>query len=133
VARIILDTGVLIDAVRGQVRLGAMLNHDDVALSVIVLTEFLEGAELDPDEARQAAQRAFLDDLRGVVSVEDYTGKVVPDHVQLLVHTRRTGRPRGAHDLIVAATARATGRTLLTTDSNAAFHELPGLDTRVVH
>jgi tRNA(fMet)-specific endonuclease VapC len=31
-----------------------------------------------------------------------------------------------AHDLIIAATARATGRTLITTDGRARFEELPG-------
>jgi len=48
-------------------------------------------------------------------------------HTRLLAHVQRTGRPRGAHDLIIAATASATGRMLLTTDARARFAELPGL------
>ncbi|MDQ0789403.1 hypothetical protein [Streptomyces sp. B3I8] len=41
---------------------------------------------------------------------------------------RGEGSPRGAHDLIIAATAAATARTLLTTDT-AAFDALPGVRT----
>jgi hypothetical protein len=34
--------------------------------------------------------------------------------------------------VIVATTARATGRTILTRDARARFAELPGVDARVV-
>jgi tRNA(fMet)-specific endonuclease VapC len=39
----------------------------------------------------------------------------------------RSGRKRGAHDLIIAATAVATNRTVLTGDRKAQFGELPGV------
>ncbi|MBA2338601.1 MAG: hypothetical protein H0V96_12770 [Acidimicrobiia bacterium] len=38
-------------------------------------------------------------------------------HAALLAEVRETGRPRGAHDLIIAATAMATDRILVTADS----------------
>jgi len=41
-------------------------------------------------------------------------------------HARRTGRPRGAHDLLIAATAAATRRTVVSADA-AAVAELPGV------
>jgi tRNA(fMet)-specific endonuclease VapC len=44
---------------------------------------------------------------------------------QLLVAVRRTGR-RGAHDLIIAATAGAAGRTVVSADRRA-FDGLPGV------
>lgn len=62
----------------------------------------------------------------------DYTADVASHHADLMAHTRRTGHPRGAHDLVIAATARATGRTLLTTDARAELGELPGVSVRVV-
>jgi tRNA(fMet)-specific endonuclease VapC len=49
-----------------------------------------------------------------------------------LAHTRGHGRRRGPHDLIVAATALAAGRVLVTTDAAAAFEELPGLGVRLI-
>jgi tRNA(fMet)-specific endonuclease VapC len=37
------------------------------------------------------------------------------------------GRPRSAHDLIIAAHALQTDRTVLTFDAKARFGDLPGL------
>jgi tRNA(fMet)-specific endonuclease VapC len=51
-------------------------------------------------------------------------------HAVLLAHARRSGRPRGAHDLQIAATARATGRTLLATH-RIAFDDLPDVRHRI--
>ena len=44
----------------------------------------------------------------------------------------RSGAERAAHDLIIAAAAVATGRTVLTTDRNARFEDLPGVDCILV-
>lgn len=131
-ARLILDTGVLVGIARGRIELSAIASEDDIALPVVALAEYLAGVELDPDPARRAAQRAFLDDVLAVVPVADYTPAVAGHHAELLAHTRRTGRARGAHDLVIAALARATGRTLVTTDARAGFDDLPDLDVRLL-
>jgi tRNA(fMet)-specific endonuclease VapC len=47
----------------------------------------------------------------------------------LLAHVGRTGRARGAHDLIIAATAAARDRFVVSTDS-AGFADLPGVSVR---
>lgn len=62
----------------------------------------------------------------------DHDEDVVTHHAELYVSARRSGRPHGAHDLIIAATARATRRTLVTTDWCAGFEGLPGVDVRHV-
>ena len=131
-ARVIADTGLLIGAARRQLDFASLVGRDDVAIPAVVLTEYLVGVELDPDPSRQAEQRAFLDALLPVMPIEDYTTKIVPHHVALLMHARTQGRPRGALDMIIAATARATGRTLLITDTRAGFDDLPGVDARVL-
>lgn len=131
-ARLMLDTGVLVAAVRGQVDLAAVPDEDDVALPAVALADYLAGVLRDDDRARQAAQRAFLDEVLAALPVEDYGPAVARHHAELLAHTQRLGQPRGAHDLIIAATARATGRTLITTDERARFGALPGLTARVV-
>ena len=38
----------------------------------------------------------------------------------------------GAHDLIIAATARATDRMVLTADERASFGELPDVEVRLI-
>lgn len=131
-ARLILDTGVLVEAVRGRLDVAAITAGDDVALPAVVLAEYLAGVLLDDAAARRAAQRAFLDDLLEVVPVEDYTAAVVEHHAALLAHVRRSGRRRGAHDLVIAATARAADRVLVTTDARGGFEELPGVGVRIL-
>lgn len=131
-ARVILDTGVLVAAVRGRLDLAAIAEEDDVALPVVALAEYLTGVELDPDPARRAVQHAFLEELLAVTPVADYTPEVAIEHAALLAHVRRTGRPRGAHDLIIAATARATDRLLVSTDTQAGFTDLPEVEVRLL-
>lgn len=131
-ARLILDTGVLVAAVRGRFDLTTLSDEDDAALPAVVIAEYLAGVLRDNDPGRRAAQRAFLDDVLAAVPVEDYGPTVAEHHAELLAHVRDTGQPRGTHDLIIAATARASGRTLLTTDEWARFDTLPGVSSRLV-
>jgi tRNA(fMet)-specific endonuclease VapC len=51
-------------------------------------------------------------------------------HATLLAYTCRSGRPRGAHDLLIAATAVTHGRTVVSTDASG-FADLPGLALRL--
>lgn len=131
-ARLILDTGVLVAGVRGRLDLGALADSDDLALPAVVVAEYLAGTLLDADAERARAQRAFLDDVLRVFPVHDYDRDVAAHHAALLAYVRRSGAARGAHDLLVAATARATDRTVVTTDRRARFGELPQVDARVL-
>ena len=125
--RLILDTGVLIAAVRGR---ATVPDDADIAIPAIVIAEYLAGVHLDKDAGRQAAQRAFLDEVLAVMPVCAYDRSVAEHHAALLAYTARQGQRRGAHDLIVAATGRATGRAILTTDLHARFDELPDVTAR---
>lgn len=131
-ARLILDTGVLIAGVRGHLDVAALGDADDVAIPAVAVAEYLAGTMLDTDPGRSAAQRAFLEDVLRVLPVHEYDRDVAEHHAVLLAYVRRTGSRRGAHDLIVAATARAAGRTVLTTDERARFGELPDVSARLV-
>jgi len=70
VARVILDTGALVNATRRRLDLASLIAQDDIALPAIALTEYLAGVELDPDESRRAVQRAFLDAILTVTPVK---------------------------------------------------------------
>jgi tRNA(fMet)-specific endonuclease VapC len=54
---------------------------------------------------------------------------VAEAHAALLVSVREQGRPRGAHDLIIAATARTFDRTVVSADGRS-FVDLPGVEVR---
>jgi tRNA(fMet)-specific endonuclease VapC len=65
------------------------------------------------------------------LTVEDYTLATARAHSRLLAEVRRSGRPRGAHDLIIAATSLSSGRILVTADARG-FEDLPGVVTRIL-
>lgn len=131
-ARLILDTGVLIAGARGRVNVTALADGDDAVVPAVVVAEYLSGTLLDTDTDRSASQRAFLDDVLEVVPVHDYDRVVATHHAALLAHAHRKGVMRGVHDLIIAASARATDRILVTTDERARFDELPEVTTRLI-
>jgi tRNA(fMet)-specific endonuclease VapC len=130
VARLILDTTVFIDAERRGRRLDRLIaDADDVAIAAVTAAELLVGVEL-ADNARRSARAAFVRSVLDTVPIEDYDIQVARAHASLLAHVRRSGRPRGAHDLIIAATAAARDRLVVSTDT-AAFADLPGVPVRV--
>ena len=83
------------------------------------------GVELATADHRSARQ-AFVDDLLDALPVLPYNLGVAQAHATLLAATRRAGRPRGAHDLIIAATAAASSRTIVTADPSG-FEGLPDI------
>lgn len=127
--RLILDTGVLITAVRGNFELAGTVDSDDIAIPAITVAEFLAGIRLDPRPGRSAVHRRFLEELLEVLPVCGYDLEVAEHHAALLAFARENGRPGGTIDLIIAATARATGRILVTTDARAGFDRLPGVES----
>lgn len=127
--RLLLDTTFLIDAERTPAVLDELIeDDDDAAIAAITVAELQVGVLLADDRHRQARQ-SFLDQVLASVPILDYDVEVAAAHAQILVHVRELGEPRGAHDLIIAATARSSGRTVVTADQ-AAFDSLPGVDLR---
>jgi len=122
--RLILDTNVLIAYERGTIDRTA-LDSDELAIAAVTIAEYRVGIEL-ADTADRAADRArALVAVTSAVEVLDYTETTAAYHARLIAHARRAGTPRGAHDLIIAAHAVQTNRTILTFDAKARFADLP--------
>ncbi len=123
-SRLLLDTTFLVDANRRGGQLDSLVaDDDDVAIAAVTVAELLVGVELSSGKARRQRQE-FLDDVITAIPVVNYDLAVAQAHAQLLVAVRQQGRPRGAHDLIIASTAKATSRTVVTADAGA-FSDLP--------
>jgi predicted nucleic acid-binding protein len=124
--RLILDTNILIAYERGTIDRGA-LDDDELAVAAVTIAEYRVGIELADTVARAADRARALAAITSSVDVLDYTETTASHHARLIAHTRRSGAPRGAHDLIIAAHASETGRTVLSRDAAARFGNLPGV------
>lgn len=124
--RLILDTNVLIAYERGTVDRTA-LDADELAVAAVTIAEYRVGIELAGTAARAAHRSRALAAITSVVDVLDYTEATAAHHATLIAHARRTGTARGAHDLLIAAHAAETGRTVVSLDAKARFADLPGV------
>lgn len=130
--RLIVDTGVLIASERGTQGLnGIVFPDDDLVIAAITVAELHTGIELASDSHR-GARAEFVLTVLETLPVEPYDLAVAEEHGRLLAYAQRSGTKRGAHDLLIAATAVATNRIVLTTDRNAHFADLPGVECLVV-
>ena len=126
---LLLDTTFLVDAERAGDRLDDLIaDEDDVAVAVITIAELNVGIEL-ASRANRPGREQFVGTVITAIPVVDYDLNVAAVHAKLLAAVHRQGRPRGAHDLIIAATARATGRVVVTADAGA-FSDLPDVAVR---
>lgn len=125
---LLLDTTFLIDSERGGVDLDdAIDDDDDVAIAAVTVAELIVGAKLASPNQRTARQ-TYVDAIIESLPIIAYDRGVAVEHAELLAVVRSQGRPRGAHDLLIAATARATHRRIVTADAGA-FANLPGVLT----
>jgi predicted nucleic acid-binding protein len=123
--RLILDTNVLIAYERGTINRAA-LDDDELAIASVSVAEYRVGIEL-ADTPERAERARALAAITSVIDVLDYTAITAAQHGQLLAHVRKSGTPRRAHDLIIAAHAAETGRTVVSRDAKARFSDLPGI------
>jgi tRNA(fMet)-specific endonuclease VapC len=129
VAHLILDTTVLIAAERAGAAVDDLVgDDDDVAIAAVTAAELLVGVEMADAQHRQV-RSALVEEVLAGVPIEDYDLEVARVHAWLLAHSLRRGTPRGAHDLIIAATAAARHREVVTVDP-AGFADLPGVIIR---
>lgn len=127
--RLLFDTTFLIDTERSGDELDDVVDDDDdVAIAAVTIAELRVGALL-ATRRRKGARSAYVDDIIATIPVLAYDAEVAEAHAALLVEVRSQGKPRGAHDLIIAATARAFDRTVVSADLSA-FTDLPGVETR---
>ena len=124
--RLIVDRNVFIAYERGTIDRAA-LDADELAIAALSVAEYRVGIELADSPDRAADRARALAAMASAIDVLSYTEATAAHHAKLMAHVRRSGTPRGAHDLIVAAHALHTDRTILTFDATARFGDLPGV------
>ena len=121
---------MLIGVERDGFDLDELIDDDDEpAIAAITIAELGVGVEIASGK-RKSARKIFLDEVIATLPIIGYDIDVARAHSALLVAVRKLGTPRGAHDLIIAATARATTRTVVTADRTGVV-DLPGVAVRL--
>lgn len=124
--RLILDTNVLIAYVRGEFN-RMLFDNDELAIAAVSVAEFRVGTELASSAERAVTRSRALAEILTYVDVLDYTEATAVRHATLLAHVISSGRKRSSLDLIIAAHAAQTGRTVVSRDAKARFGEMPGV------
>lgn len=129
---VLLETSVIVALERGVLRPADVVQPaDTLAISAITAAELLVAPELAPADRAQA-KRQRIDDVLVLHDIVDYDLSVARVHALLMAHAQRSGQPQGSLDLAIAATAVASKRLLITTETKAKLCGLPGLDVEVV-
>jgi tRNA(fMet)-specific endonuclease VapC len=127
---VILDSGLLIEAERGGTDPFELASvEDDVAIAAITIAELLHGVER-ADARHRVVRQEWVERIVQHIPIQSYDLETARVHARLLAESGRIGRTRGAHDLIIAATAVVHDRIVVTADKG--FAELPGVQVRVV-
>ena len=126
--RLIVDTNILIDIERNNHAVDALLTDDDeLAIAAVTRAEFRTGALITADEQVRERRLVVAARILGALECLHYDEDTADIHAELLAYVRKSGLPRGAHDLIIAAHARQTGRQIQSRDAHARFGDLPGV------
>lgn len=119
---IVFDTSFLIDLER---RAEGLPGSEAAAVAAITVSELLHGV-LRADARHRPARRARVEAILGSVDVVAFDERIARVHAELWSQLAKAGRPLGAHDLQVAATAVSLGWPLATLDRRG-FARVPGL------
>jgi hypothetical protein len=116
VIRALLDTSAVI-ASPDAFSLGP---RDTAAISVITLGELHAGVRLAGDPSARALRQARLAAVRAAFVPVPVDEPIAQSYGELLSIARTEARVSKATDLLIVATAWATGRTLITLDDSLA-------------
>jgi tRNA(fMet)-specific endonuclease VapC len=97
-----------------------------VYISAVIVSELLMGVHRANTEVRRQRRSAFVEAILSGVGVLDFTLPIARVHAEIAADLATKGQMIGAHDLIIAATARYHDLSVLT-DNMQEFSRVPGL------
>ena len=126
---VIIDTSVFIHAERHRtgIDMSRWRDRGSQLLCAITVSELLVGVHRANTEARREARRLFVERILSSIPVLDFTAVVARTHAEVNANLKQLGTPIGLHDLLIAATARFHGLSVLTCNV-AEFSRVPGLE-----
>ncbi|MBI3464537.1 MAG: type II toxin-antitoxin system VapC family toxin [Planctomycetes bacterium] len=125
---LMVDTNVFIlfERTGRPVNLSPWAPSEEIFISAVTVSELLMGVHRADNEPRRKRRLAFVEAILAGITALDFTTEVARLHADIAADLMRRGQLIGAHDLIIAATARHHTLSLLT-DNVAEFIRVPGL------
>jgi tRNA(fMet)-specific endonuclease VapC len=126
---LLVDTSILIQAERR----GLSPRHlgidpgEDVAMSSLTVSELLFGLHKAQTAARREGRQAFIDMAVESIQVLPFDLVAAEIHARIWATLESLGQRIGPHDTIIAATALAHNRAILTANVRE-FSRVPGLE-----
>ncbi len=128
---LMVDTNVFIrfEKAGKAIDLSPWEQSESVYASVVTVSELLIGVHRTNTEVRRQRRSAFVEAIISGVGVLDFTIDSARVHAKIYSELSKKGQMIGANDLIIAATARHHGFSILT-DNVYEFSRVP--DLRVI-
>lgn len=126
----LIDASVLVAAERGRLDWDdAIALHADatVALAAITASELLHGVHRATSARIRARREAFVEQVLARLPVIAFDVVIARVHARIWAELAASGVTIGTHDLLIGATALATGGQVATRDLRS-FPRIPGLD-----
>ena len=130
----LIDSSVLIAAEQGKFDLSDLETRyaeEDVALSAVTATELLHGIHRAGTPDQRNRRQAFIEGLLARFPVIAFDLIVARVHASLWADLARRGINVGERDLMIGATAIASGCTVATRDERS-FSKIPGLSVQLL-
>ena len=125
---LMVDTNIFIKFEKADqaIDLSPWESSERVYISVVTVSELLQGVHRADTEERKQRRSAFVEAVISGVGILAFTIEAARLHAVICADLAAKGQMIGAHDLIIAATARHHDLSLLT-DNIAEFSRVPGL------
>ncbi len=125
----LIDSSVLIEAERGRFSLADLARQysdEPFALAAITASELLHGVHRAKDAGQREKRARFVEYILDIFPILAFDLEIARVHAELWASMQSNGQVIGAHDLMIAATARAVGYGVVTINSTE-FQRVPGL------
>ena len=131
---IIVDSSVLIAIERGKLDLAEFLRRyagEALSISTITASELLHGIYRAKSEETRQRRSDYVEQLLRDFNLVPFDLSIARKHAELSAVLGAAGKPVGAHDLLIAATAIVGGDKVISRDARS-FPNIPSLSFEII-